>query len=115
MDRPKGTLEIKDVENRLVEERSMDEGSTLSSKSVLNLEQLNFEVKNVKVLDPNWSGNLKELVTVNDGGSVIERVKKSVEFPLITSILYKPGFARTLGVKTIRHFKLPAHDSCEPH
>ena len=87
IDKPTGTLEIKDVENRLVEERSIDEGNRLPSNNVSNLEQLNFEVKNVKVLDPNWSGNLKELVTINDGGSIIESVKKSVEFPLITSTL----------------------------
>jgi hypothetical protein len=100
--RPDGTIALKVVEKRLDLAVSTAVARKTPPKDALNLEQLNFDVKNVTVLEPNWLANLDVLVTVSAGGSTMLMKTESVEFPPVTSILYEPAFVRALGVNTNR-------------
>lgn len=100
--RPDGTIALKVVEKRLDLAVLTAVARKSPSNDALNLEQLNFDVKNVTVLEPKWLANLDVLMTVSAGGSTIWIKTESVEFPPVTSILYVPAFVRALGVNTNR-------------
>jgi hypothetical protein len=66
-----GTLALKNEEKRLDLAGSAAAARGSASTNTLKRVQLNLDVKNVNVLEPNWLENRVVLVIVNTGGSTI--------------------------------------------